>query len=484
MTKKWRLRTRFMAAYTGLIVLGFSGLALLAGQQISQGAVEDFERDLSTQAALVARGLRETIERFDEGEASQRVVEQALQEFASQLGGHLVLIDTTGRAWLDSDGTLPTENQMVYPEVEAAQNGRVIYDVRDNEQGVSIVYAAAAIVEDGQTISIIRLSRPLSAASEVVVRRWLALAGGVILLTLLALAASLWLSASLARPLTQLRTTALSMAAGDLSQRLAEDRSDEIGQLARAFNHMARQVQSMLEEQRAFASNASHELRTPLTTIRLRSEALREDRLDEATARQYIVEIDDEVSRMGNLVEDLILLSRLEAGRAERGHEQINVNLLAQKLVAEWQSQIAAQNITLTLKTMPDLPAITASVTHLMIVFRNLLSNAIKYTPEGGHIVWQLSAANGHLQATITDNGVGIAANDIPHLFERFYRADKARTRQVSGAGLGLSLVQTVVQLYDGRIDIHSTGLGHGTTVAVSWPLNPNSPAPITPSNN
>src|SRR5690606_22912040 len=114
------------------------------------------------------------------------------------------------------------------------------------------------------------------------------------------------------RPLIQLHQATLNVAAGNFSSRLPAERSDELGQVARAFNHMTAQIEAMIEEQKAFASNASHELRTPLTAIRLRSEALREGLVDEATARQYIAEIDDEAERLGNLVQDLIVLSRLD----------------------------------------------------------------------------------------------------------------------------------------------------------------------------
>ncbi|MCP4418731.1 MAG: cell wall metabolism sensor histidine kinase WalK [Chloroflexi bacterium] len=472
MMKTWRLRTRFMVAYAGLIVLGFAGLALVAGQQISQGAVEDFEINMERQASVVARGLKEVVEHFMEGESTQTAVSRLVTDFADTTNTRISLIDKSGRVWLDSNELPVTANQSAFPEIKAALNGRIIYDVRDNEQGISSIFAAAPIQEDDDILSIVQISAPLTEAREIVWQRWLTLGGGVLLLSILAIAASWGLSASLIRPLTQLRNTAHKMADGDLTQRLPENRQDEIGQLAIAFNHMASQVQAMIDEQRAFASNASHELRTPLTTIRLRSEALREGMLGKETTQQYIIEIDEEIKRMGQLVQDLILLSHLNAGRAQRGREQINLTQLANSLLRESSNISQKRQIAVTLDMPASLPSIEASLTHLHIVFRNLLDNAIKYTPEGGEVRWQMQVENEHLHALFSDTGQGVAAKDLPHLFDRFYRADKARTRQVDGVGLGLSLVQTVVKLYNGRISISSPGIGQGTTVAVWWPLS------------
>ncbi len=468
------LRARLVLAYAGLIVVGFTGLALLAGRQISAGANDDYERGLETSAALVARGLEKPLENFAEGGLDMAALETAVTTYANQLNARLTLLDSAGRAWLDSSGVLPTGNQLANPEITTAFERRITRDTRDNEQGEATVYTAAPIIEDNQLLSIVSLSAPASGAQEIVASRWLALGVGVGLLTVAAISASLWLSASLVRPLERLRESALRMAGGDLAQRLPEDRSDEIGQLAAAFNHMASQVQRMIEEQRAFAGNASHELRTPLTTIRLRSEALREGTLDEATAQQYIAEIDDEVVRLSSLVSDLILLSRFEAGRAERGQEQVDPVRLARSLMQHLKPQAESRQVQLTLEPLPPLPPVEASQTHMRAVLQNLLTNALKYTPSGGQVSWKLWSENGYLRAEIRDTGQGIAPEDLPHLFDRFYRGDKARTRQVAGFGLGLSLTQSIIAFYNGRLSITSPGLGQGSTAAVWWPLSPN----------
>ena len=473
---KQSLRTRLMLAYAGLLLIGFVGLGLLAGQQISAGTEADYEDRLVEQVSLVAQGMAGPVEEYLEGEMRETSVVQLLTNYATQFDREINLVWPDGTIWLNNDGVVTSnENIATDPEVIAALNQEVVSDTRPDGDSGETVYAAAPIIYEGQTLAVVRISDATGKVQRIVAQRWGTLGIGVAFLALISLGVSLWLAASLIRPLTHLRTSAQRIAAGDFSQTIPTTRQDEIGVLATSFNHMAAQVQAMIEEQRTFAGNAAHELRTPLTTIRLRTEALRYETVDSNTAKQYIIEMDNEVKRLGNLIQDLMLLSRIDAGRLAPGQEQIDPIRLAQQLHREFLPTAKDEQIGLTLETPDTLPSVTAGLNHLQMVFRNLLSNALKYTPTGGNITWQLQQANNGLQATMMDTGQGIAADDLPHLFDRFYRADKARSRQISGTGLGLSLVRSIIQFYGGHIAIESAGLGQGTTVIVWWPLQPTS---------
>ena len=470
---QWRLRTRLIVAFGGLILLGFAGLALLAGNQIAAGAVEDYERSLKTQAGLVGHALGEMLEHYEEGETSLAEIETAVSQLADELGVQIALIDEEGRAWVSNEAAVTNTVVAQDPEVAAAlqREETAVFSIRPNEQDIATIYTAIPITEDGHLSSVVRIAAPASNTVALINKRYLALAAGVLSLTIAAVAAALWLSASFTRPLELLQHSAMQLAAGDLSQRVPLAGQDELGQLGQTFNHMAEQVEAMLLEQKVFASNASHELRTPLTTIRLRSEALRDGGLDEATRQQYIVEIDDEVARLGRLVSDLIQLSRFDSGRAEEGQEMVDLRRLGQSIYGIMQETAVAKNITLRFEAPEQLPVIQANSNHLRMVLHNVLDNALKYTQNGGQVVWRLAAADGWLLSEVQDNGAGLSPDDIPHLFERFYRADKAHTRATAGTGLGLPLAQSIVQFYNGRIQLHSDGLGKGTTVTVHWPL-------------
>jgi len=140
-------------------------------------------------------------------------------------------------------------------------------------------------------------------------------------------------------------------------------------------------------------------------------------------------------------------------------------------MLREQEKKAATREIEMTLSAPSELPSIQANQNHLQVVFRNLLDNAIKYTPNGGKVQWELHQQEGQLHAIIRDTGRGIAPEELSHIGKRFFRSDKARTRQVQGIGLGLSLVRLIVEFYGGELKIDSAGLGKGTTVEVWWPF-------------
>ncbi|MFQ5421585.1 MAG: hypothetical protein ACE5EY_14625, partial [Anaerolineae bacterium] len=203
--KRWQsFRFRLIIAYAGLILIGFSGLVFIAGRQISSSTIEDYENRLGGQAELVARGLRDSIEHFSEKDLSEAELNAIIADYASQFSTRISLLDRNGAAWLDSSGTPPPTSQQKTPEVVAAINRQVINDTRPNEFGVDTVYAAAPIIEDNHVLAIVQLSVPLAVAQRVILERWFGLGGGMLLLMLLSLAVSLWLSNSFTRPVAQL----------------------------------------------------------------------------------------------------------------------------------------------------------------------------------------------------------------------------------------------------------------------------------------
>lgn len=482
------LRVRLILAYAGLIVLGFSGLALIVGQQISKAARDDYELQLANEVILVARGIARPVREYQKGSITEEDLNTIIADYESQTDAtlSLVLVDTPDQGGLNppererqpatgAQGWFLPKDLQTYPEFVAASRNTISVIQREDEHGDTALFTAAPLTDDRHLIGYVQLSEPVSHLQRAVYKRWSALGLGVLAIAGIALLASVWLSTSLIRPLGRLRDSALRLSQGELTHRIADPGTDEIGEVAQAFNQMADRVSAMIEEQRAFASNTSHELRTPLTTMRLRTEALRYDAsLTEADRQQYVDEIDEELIRLSGLVEDLILLSRFDAGRAELGKERIDLSRFAHSLYQSFAAQAAEKRVTLQLAVHLEHPAhIEASLNHLTILFRNLLDNAIKYTPTGGSVEWRITTSDGQAIFTVQDTGPGIAPEHLPHLFERFYRADKARSRSIQGTGLGLALAKTIAEAYAGRIEITSQGVGHGTTVSTYWPITP-----------
>ena len=286
-----------------------------------------------------------------------------------------------------------------------------------------------------------------------------------------------WMANTLASPITELRTSAQAMAAGRLEARISGEANTtappEIRALAEDFNTMAAAVEAMVAEQRAFANNAAHELRTPLTAVRIRTEALLEDEPDAQMQQTYISDIHDEIGRLSRLVEDLRTLSRADARNMEAGNEEVNLVNLVRALQREFGRQIGEKGLTVELES-PELFVVRAGATHMRTALRNVLENAIKYNTARGTITISLRTthyADGSFhEIKVQDTGIGIPAEDLPHLTKRFYRVDKAHNRNVPGSGLGLSLVSSIVELYGGRLDISSDGVGQGSTVTLLLP--------------
>lgn len=464
------IRVRLLFVYVGILIIGFAGITVIAGGQIASAAQADYTQRLQNEVRLVAQGIDDLIDRYASGEVNSDELDAAITTYASQVDGSLKLYPAQG----DGGPPLARDTFRGMLELETAQQGQIVVVRRQNDAGEDTFYTAAPISHNRRLQMLVQLSVPAQNLQTLLLQRWAELGLVFAVMTALALFAALWLSRSIIQPLYRLRDSALHLSKGDFSHRVEPVGQDEIGEVAHAFNEMAQQVQSMLEEQRAFASNTSHELRTPLTTIRLRTEALRYDvSLDTATTRRYIEEIDGEAARLGNLVQDLTLLSRFDAGRAELGRDEVDMQRFAASIQHQMSAQAREKDIQIILDLPPDILVIHASLNHLTVVFRNLLDNAIKYTPQGGKITWQISKAAEGVNHAITDTGRGVAVDDLPYLFERFYRVDKARSRDIPGTGLGLALVKSIVKAYGGDIRVESEGIDRGTTVRLYWPYLP-----------
>jgi two-component system, OmpR family, sensor kinase len=278
------------------------------------------------------------------------------------------------------------------------------------------------------------------------------------------------------RPLVEMERVSARIAAGALSLRLAEPAArDEIGRLSRAFNSMVARLEAAFARQKRFVADVSHELRTPLTGLGGSLEILLFGAAndDEEATHHLMSGMYAEVERMQRLVADLLVLTRLDEGRLKLRLTTVEVSPLLADVCTQMQSQVHGQS--LTYQVPPGLPALLGDADQLRRVFLNIVENALKFTPAGGCV--ELRAANeeqGWVTLEIQDTGAGIPPEALPHVFERFYRADPSRTRQswhMGGSGLGLSLARELVEAHGGTIAI-SSRVGQSTTVTLRLPAH------------
>ena len=273
------------------------------------------------------------------------------------------------------------------------------------------------------------------------------------------------LAAQALRPMDTITQTALAISrADDLDKRIPQvGPQDEVGRLVQTFNIMLDRLERLFRAQQRFIADISHELRTPLTTIRGNVDLMRRmDCLD----RPSLDAIQAESDRVIRLVGDLLLLAQADAGQTIR-REKVELDTVMLEVFR--QTRPLAEGIELIIGE-EDQAVILGDADRVKQLMINLVDNAVKYTPQGGRVTLGLCRTEREAVLTVADTGMGIPAEDLAHIFERFYRVDKARSRTAGGTGLGLSIVQWIAQAHGGRIDVQSE-IGKGTTFTVRLPL-------------
>ena len=279
---------------------------------------------------------------------------------------------------------------------------------------------------------------------------------------------------SFVAPLERLGATAASFASGNHSVRAQIEGPRETRIIAESFNQMASQVDSAIDELKAeerrktqFVSDVSHELRTPLTAIRGAAETLLDGDVEPDDQQRFLTTIALEAERLGRLANDLLTLQRIEGATGELPLTQVDLRLAADRAEAMLEPLLEDRDVTLTVNGRA--PLVLGDVDRLQQVVLNLVDNASRIVGEGGHVVVELTAEGDRAVLSVIDDGPGIPPEDLPRLFDRFYRADTSRTRSSGGAGLGLAIVRAIVTAHGGRIEAANLPAG-GARMTVVLP--------------
>jgi signal transduction histidine kinase len=289
--------------------------------------------------------------------------------------------------------------------------------------------------------------------------------------------ASLLLSRRLMAPVKSMMQASQRIAEGDYSKRVPTSSTssvanqDELDQLAHSFNRMAEKLEQVETMRRQLIADVSHELRTPLTAIKGSMEALIDGVLpaEHSTYESVYREAD----RLQRLVEDLQELSRAESGGIQLTLKSVNISLLINNALKRMQPAFDEKKIKLENEFQDKLPRVKVDEDRILQVIINLLSNALQFTPKKGLVKVSASKYKNELVISIEDSGIGIKPRDLEHIFERFYRADKSRSRQEGGgSGIGLPIAQSLVHAHGGRIWVESEGEGKGSVFHFSLPLD------------
>lgn len=458
------IRARLTLWLAVLVALGMAAFALYLYVAVQATLTGDLERTLRVQEQQVASS-------FDFGAAetgadgtAQHADIGAVDQFATA-GLFVETFDARGRLLARSSNLgrlhLPGEARSAALVHAAPQ-----VFTQAVPGGALRVYSAPA-VRSGQTVGLVLVAASLHEVTATTQTLLALLVGGGLALVLLVVVGCGALVRRGLRPLDDMATVAERITARQLDHRLALRHAPaEVARLAATFDAMLDRLDESFAMQRRFVADASHDLRTPLATLQGRSEVLLLSPDLDAESRAGLAMIRDEAARMGRLVANLLVLARGDEGRdIDRRPVELDVLLLE---VAQ-QAQTQAHGVAVALGH-EDQAQVLGHAELLKQALLNLVDNALAYTPPGGRVELSLTVADGQVSVEVRDTGPGIAPDDLAHIFERFYRADHARSRHSGGAGLGLSIVRWIAEAHGGRVAVESTA-GAGSTFTIVLPL-------------
>ena len=330
---------------------------------------------------------------------------------------------------------------------------------RSNQHATAIIYDGP----NGNLLGRLEISEGPSIGDNIidsVAKGWV-LAGSIAILS--AAGAGWWMSRRIAKPIFTLTEATSRMTMGDLSARADVNRRDELGTLAISFNEMATRIETTVVTLRRFVADAAHELHTPLTALRTNLELNQEAHGDTTNARAL-----QQLERLEGLADDLLALSSIEGTTEQKPHQEVNMLTLINDISITYASWAEQADIDYVLELPVHVTMIRGNFEQLRRMLSNLLDNAIKFTPESGTVYVALEETPDHLTITVKDTGIGIPAEDLPHLFNRFKRG--RNTNNYPGSGLGLAIVKAITDAHEGNVQAISNG--DGTAMIVTLPTH------------
>lgn len=472
------LTTRLVLSHLAVSIVSISLMATFAGRYLFQAVIAEAEHNLQGLAVAASNAIELPIEDVRAGRATPRYIKDFLNRlFADIKDLQFTVFTVTGTPIVDSSDVLPdVATPTNAPEVLMAlesELGRGI-SIRPDRQGQTYMYLTVLVQREIEVIAILRVGIPMEATLAGARRTLWGLIGVAAAIASVVGLVGWVLARNLTRPIRVLTQASGQMEQGDLSVRVRPTGPEEMRRLTEAFNSMANRLQSNVNELRAFVANASHELRTPLTVVKLRTEALQQGALDEPeVANRFIAEIETEIDRLVRMVNDLLDLSRMEAGLDSNQRSNLRLSTIAHEVYEAYNIRAARAGIQLTLDIEPGLPEVHVNEDQIRRVVFNLVENAIKFTPQDGQVEMLLRSGptENIVRFLVRDTGPGIAPEHLPHVFERFYRVDTNQSRQglQRGSGLGLAIAKSIVESHGGEMGVNSQ-VGTGTTFWADLP--------------
>jgi len=395
-------------------------------------------------------------------------VSEAVAQMSSLKVNRLIITDQSGIAVYDSAEEASVLGEYVLlPEIVTAARGNKVF-TWNYQAGAMLSRAAVPVYAYGTMIGCVYMTEYDTSQGLLLQSLLQNILSITLVLEILVIVFSLLFALAFSRRLYKILASMRIIRDGDYSHKVALSGQDELTFLAAEVNNLTDQLQIAEAERRQFVSDASHELKTPLASIKLLSDSILQNEMDMDTTREFVGDIGNEADRLNRMTQELLSLSRIDAA-LEQESEILNMAPTIRRVVRMLSGIANSAEITIETDLAENCPILISEDDLYQIAF-NLVENGIKYNLPGGKLMVSLHRSNDNAVLQFSDTGVGIPEDAISHIFERFYRVDKARSRKTGGSGLGLAIVRSMVERNQGQIRVEST-VGQGSVFTVSFPI-------------
>jgi heavy metal sensor kinase len=461
------IRFRLVVWYAGLLTVIFVLLGALMFVRL-KGYLEDSLRDTQARRAqqiaeILLTNLKKSGEPF--------VVSEVKDRYEPEINGRFIRITRPDGSLLYRSGPPNEQNfdPADVPPAEPSSHREFARKEKLPDGRALLIAAVRATTADGQSY-LVEMGAPTTPIETMLDRLLLLLVVGLPVVVLVAVAGGYFLVKRALTPVDQIGSKAELITQHNLNDRLPVTRTgDELERLSVSLNHMITRLDDAFQNSKRFVADASHELRTPLTILRGELENLVDDARLAPETRDRVGSLLEEVERLSKIVERLFALSRLDAGEAQAEWVAFDLGELARTTCEQMSLLAEDKRISITCDPPPTV-TVNGDRARMKEVVVNLLDNAIKYTPEGGAIHLKVGTVEGRAVLEVADTGIGIPPEAVAHVFDRFFRVDRVRSREHGGAGLGLSIVKSICNAHGGEVAVESA-VGRGSRFRVKLPL-------------
>ena len=460
------IRGRLVITYLSIIVLTLLFIATYILASISQYLYNQKKVETMANANIIANIV------VDYMKNDVDMIPYAIKQLNLSDSVRVIITNEQAKVVFDSAVNNNIEGKfLINEEVMSAIRGQDVVTVQDEKDVGKVVRGAVSVISDSKNIGVVYLSEAAKTTEDFIADiRWLLLVISLVVCVLIGVLSSVMADVIIS-PIEKLTGIIKGMEAGSLTERVPVSGKDEIAQLGDAFNKLTDRMAEMEDKRRMFVSNASHELKTPLSSIKLLSESiLSMPQLDEDNVREFMADINGEIDRLTKIIDRLLSLTKLDVESDTLDLQVTDINELAERISKSLKPVADKKNIKLSLMTDQEVLAMVDREKFWQVIY-NVSDNAIKYTPAGGTVSLYVFNEGEFCRVEVLDNGIGIPQEEIDKIFDRFYRVDKARSRESGGTGLGLSIVNDVVSLHKGKILVDSTE-NEGTKFIIIVPKN------------